>query len=165
MAFAQFERDGEQAILLHDRGSSAFRKIWSRHQILLMVLAALMVRLMVVGFGFRDQTDPSDHHAAFGWEMGWVARSIFEGHGFSSPFFPATGPTALVPPLFPYLLAGVFHCFGAVPAKAAFAILSVNSLFSALTCVPIYLGARYALGEQVARLAGWAWAIYPYSIY
>jgi 4-amino-4-deoxy-L-arabinose transferase-like glycosyltransferase len=130
-----------------------------------MVLAALMVRLMVVVYGFRDQTDPTDHHAAFGWEMGWVARSIFEGHGFSSPYFPATGPTALVPPLFPYLLAGVFHFFGLYTAKAAFAILSVNSLFSALTCVPIYLGARYALGDQVAKVAGWAWAIYPYSIY
>jgi 4-amino-4-deoxy-L-arabinose transferase-like glycosyltransferase len=130
-----------------------------------MVLAALLVRLVVVAFGFREQTDPSDHHAAFGWEMGWVARSIFQGHGFSSPFFPSTGPTALVPPLFPYLLAGVFHLFGLYTAKAAFAILSVNSVFSALTCVPIYLGARYALGEQVATLAGWAWAIYPYSIY
>jgi len=66
-----------------------------------MVLAALLVRLIVVAYGFRDQTDPSDHHAAFGWEMGWVARSIFQGHGFSSPFFPFTGPTAMVPPLFP----------------------------------------------------------------
>jgi len=164
MVFAQFERDGEWAIL-NVWAANLFRRIWSRHQVLLMVVAALLVRLVVVACGFREQTDPSDHHAAFGWEMGWVARSIFQGHGFSSPFFPSTGPTALVPPLFPYLLAGVFHLFGLYTAKAAFAILSVNSLFSALTCVPIYFGARYALGEQVARLAGWAWAIYPYSIY
>jgi 4-amino-4-deoxy-L-arabinose transferase-like glycosyltransferase len=130
-----------------------------------MVLAALAVRMMVVAYGFRDQIDPADHHASFGWEMGWVARSISQGHGFSSPFFPATGATALVPPLFPYMLAGVFHLFGLYTAKAAFAILSINSLLSALTCIPIYCSARYVLGERVATLAGFGWVIYPYAIY
>jgi 4-amino-4-deoxy-L-arabinose transferase-like glycosyltransferase len=164
MAFAQSEKDGEWAIL-NDRGANSFRKIWSRHQVLLMVLAALTVRLMVVVYGFRDQTDASDHHAAFGWEMGWVARSIFQGHGFSSPFFPLTGSTAMVPPLFPYLVAAMFHLFGLYTAKAAFAVLSINSLFSALTCIPIYFSARYAMGEKAAVMAGWAWVIYPYAIY
>ena len=130
-----------------------------------MVLAALTVRLIVVVCGFRNQTDPADHHAAFGWEMGWVARSIFEGHGFSSPFFPLTGSTAMVPPLFPYIVAAIFHLFGLYTAKAAFAILSINSLFSALTCIPLYFSARYALGEQAALMAGWGWVIYPYAIY
>ncbi len=32
--------------------------------------------------------------------MGWVARSLASGQGFSSPFFATTGPTALMPPLF-----------------------------------------------------------------
>jgi 4-amino-4-deoxy-L-arabinose transferase-like glycosyltransferase len=164
MAIAQFEEDGEWAIL-NVGVASSFRKIWSRHQVWLMVLAALMVRLMVVAYGFRDQTDPSDHHAAFGWEMGWVARSIFQGHGFSSPFFPLTGATAMVPPLFPYLVAAMFHVFGLYTAKAAFAILSINSLLSALTCIPLYFSARYALGEKAAAMAGWGWVIYPYAIY
>jgi 4-amino-4-deoxy-L-arabinose transferase-like glycosyltransferase len=130
-----------------------------------MVLAALTVRMMVVAVGFRDQTDPSDHHAAFGWEMGWVARSIFQGHGFSSPFFPLTGSTAMVPPLFPYLVAAMFQLFGLYTAKAAFAILSINSLLSALTCIPLYFSARYTLGEKAAAMAGWCWVIYPYAIY
>ena len=164
MAFAQFDRDGDWAIL-NDRSANSFRKIWSRHQVLLMVLAALIVRLMVVVYGFRDQADPADHHAAFGWEMGWVARSIFQGHGFSSPFFPLTGPTAMVPPLFPYLVAAMFHLFGLYTAKAAFAILSINSLLSALTCIPLYFSGRYTLGEKAATMAGWGWVIYPYAIY
>ncbi len=151
--------------ILNDGGAGSFRKIWNRHQVLLMVLVALMVRLMVVLFGFHDQTDPSDHHAAFGWEMGWVARSIFQGHGFSSPFFPTTGATALVPPLFPYLVAWMFHLFGLYTAKAAFAILSINSLFSAMTCIPLYFSTRHALGEKAAVMAGWCWVVYPYAIY
>jgi 4-amino-4-deoxy-L-arabinose transferase-like glycosyltransferase len=164
MAQTHFDKDGEWAIL-NDRSVGHFRRAWENHPILLPVLAALFVRLFVVMFVFRDQTDPASNHAEFGWEMGWVARSIVLGRGFSSPFFPATGPTALVPPLFPYLVASIFHIFGLYTAKAAFAILSINSLLSALTCIPIYLSARYALGNKVATLAAWGWVFYPYAIY
>jgi 4-amino-4-deoxy-L-arabinose transferase-like glycosyltransferase len=150
---------------LNDAGAGDFRRFCGRYQVFLMVLVAFLVRLAVVVYGFRDQIDPADHHAAFGWEMGWVARSIFVGRGFSAPFFPATGATAMVPPMFPYLLAGIFHLFGLYTAKAAFAILSINSLFSALTAIPIYFSARSALGEKTAAIAGWAWAVYPYAIY
>jgi 4-amino-4-deoxy-L-arabinose transferase-like glycosyltransferase len=59
----------------------------------------------------------------------------------------------------------MFHLFGLYTAKAAFAILSINSLFSALTCIPLYFSARYALGEKTAAMAGWGWVIYPYAIY
>jgi 4-amino-4-deoxy-L-arabinose transferase-like glycosyltransferase len=97
--------------------------------------------------------------------MGWVARSIVLGHGFSSPFFPATGPTALVPPVFPYLLAAIFRVFGLYTASASFAILCINSLLSALTCIPIYFSARYALGNRIAIVATWGWVFYPYAIY
>jgi 4-amino-4-deoxy-L-arabinose transferase-like glycosyltransferase len=165
MCRPRFQEDGEWAIFSNRGVAGLLRKIWSRHQVVLMVLAALMVRLVVVIYSFHDQTDPTDHHAAFGWEMGWVARSIFEGRGFSSPFFPSTGATALVPPLFPYLVAGMFQLFGLYTVKAAFAILSINSLFSALTCIPLYFSTRYALGERAAAMAGWGWVIYPYAIY
>src|ERR1700758_4331852 len=81
--------DGERAIL-NGAGADRLREFCRRNQVFLMVLAAFLVRLGVVIFGFRDQIDPVDHHAAFGWEMGWTARSIFEGRGYSAPFFPAT---------------------------------------------------------------------------
>jgi 4-amino-4-deoxy-L-arabinose transferase-like glycosyltransferase len=145
--------------------SGPFRRAWEKHPIFFVVLAALAFRMIVVACGFRAQAAPSVSHAEFGWEMGWVARSIFLGHGFSSPFLPLTGPTAMVPPLFPYLLAGMFHFFGLYTAKAAFAILSINSLLSALTCIPIYYSARYALGQKAAVWAAVAWAVYPYAIY
>ncbi len=129
------------------------------------VVAALLVRLIVVAIVFRDQTDPTDHYANFGWEMGWVARSIFLGKGFSSPYFPDTGPTAMVPPLYPYLIAAIFHLFGLYTVQAAFAMLSINSVLSALTCIPIYFSARHVLNERVARAAILGWVIYPYAIY
>ena len=129
-----------------------------------MVSCASVLRI-VVASRFLSIAAPSLDHGHFGAEMGWVARSLAMGHEFSSPFFPSTGPTALVPPLFPYLLAAVFRTFGLYTAKSAFVILSLDSLLSALTCIPIYLSLKYAAGERPAQLAGWLWVIYPFAIY
>ncbi|MEO8737807.1 MAG: glycosyltransferase family 39 protein [Edaphobacter sp.] len=94
-----------------------------------------------------------------------MARSIALGHGFSSPFYPSTGPTALVPPLFPYLVATVFRLFGVYTAKSAIVVLSANSLFSALTCIPLYFSTRHALGIKAAMFTACAWVFYPFAIY
>lgn len=131
----------------------------------IIVLVALIVRLVLVVCIFRQTIDPADHFAEFGWEMGWVARSIALGHGFSSPFYPFTGPTALVPPIFPYLLAGVFRVFGIYTAQSAIAVLSINSLFSALTCIPLYLSTKHVGGSRIATFAVWTWVLYPFAIY
>jgi len=130
-----------------------------------MVGCAMFLRALVVAFTFLSVATPSRDFGQFGAEMGWVARSLTLGHGFSSPFFPGTGPTALVPPLFPYLLASVFRVWGLYTAKSALVILLLNSLLSALTCIPIYLSLKDVAGERPAQLAGWLWVVYPFAIY
>jgi 4-amino-4-deoxy-L-arabinose transferase-like glycosyltransferase len=114
----------------------------------LVVGVALAIRLIVVAFIFRGLSDPADHFQSFGEEVGWIAR-----------------PTALLPPLYPYLLAAVFKVFGIYSTGSALVILVLNSLFSALTCIPIYLATRISVNARAARYAGWAWAIYPFAIY
>ena len=104
-------------------------------------------------------------HNEFGWEMGWVARSLFLHQGFSSPFLPFTGPTALVPPLYPWLISRAFVLFGLYTWAAAVAVLSFNSLCSALTCIPLYFLGRNSLGERLGRLTAVAWALFPLSVY
>ena len=69
--------------------------------------------------------------------MGRVARSIALGRGFSSPYDGNTGPTAWEPPLYPYLMAGVFKVFGIYSYASAWVLLSINGLFATLTCIPI----------------------------
>jgi 4-amino-4-deoxy-L-arabinose transferase-like glycosyltransferase len=133
-----------------------------------LVLLALAIRLIVVAVVIGDPSGTPIDVNNFGWEsweMGWTARSIFLGHGFGSPFLPITGPTALVPPLYPYLLAGAFRLFGLYTAKSAFAILGFNSLCSALTCIPLYYLVYNSLGRRSARIAAIAWAIYPFAVY
>jgi len=125
---------------------------------------ALALRLVVMGFAYTIQLDPSRDHWVFGWETGRVARSIATGQGFSSPYPEPTGPTALIPPVYTYLVAGVFKLFGVYSVSSALAILTLNNLFSSLTCVPVFLIARKVFGVPAAVRAGWIWAFFPYSI-
>lgn len=130
-----------------------------------MVLVALVLRLAVVALLYPERLNPDRDHWRFAGETGRIARSLAEGHGFSSPLHADTGPTAWMTPLYPLLLAGAFKAFGIYTKASALLMLSVNSLFSALTCIPVFLIARRKFDEQVARWAGWTWAFFPYAIY
>jgi len=140
------------------------RHRWLR-QILPALIAAFAIRIVVVIAVYRTLPDADKHYEAFGWEMGWIARALATGHGFSSPYWPWSGPTAIESPLFPGLLSLVFRVFGVYSLTSAFVILTINSLFSTLTCIPVYFSAKYSLGERPARIAAWVWALYPFAIY
>ena len=141
------------------------QKAASRSLLPFIVFVAFTIRLIVVCFTYRSLPDADKFYEQFGWEVGWVARALASGHGFSSPFFPTSGPTAMVSPLYTVLLSVVFRIFGIYSLTSAFVILSLNSLFSALTCIPVYFSAKYSLGSRGAKLASWAWAFYPFAIY
>lgn len=128
----------------------------------LMVAMAFAIRLAVIPFVYHDWTDPFvlDH-----WAFGLVARSLVTGHGFSSVFAPTGAPTAVLPPVYTFLLAGIFKILGIESTASVIAALSLNSLFSALTCIPVFLLAREAFGERVAKWAGWGWVFSPYGVY
>ena len=130
-----------------------------------MVVVAFAIRLAVVAFLYPERLNPDRDHWRFAGETGRIARSIVQGRGFSSPLHADTGPTAWMTPLFPLLLAGVFKVFGVYTKASAIAMLSLDCLFSALTCIPVFLIARKKFGERTAIAAGWTWAFFPYAIY
>ena len=138
-----------------------------------MVVVALIIRLVVMRFAYANLLDPARDHYLPGWENGHVtfgreyeriAKAIISGQGFSSPYPYPTGPTALVGPVYGYLLAGIFKLFGALTTASTLAALTVNNLLSSLICVPIVLIARRAFGSRIARWSGWAWVFYPHAI-
>jgi len=139
------------------------RELWSRvrasERSIFLVALVLRVGWIIVGHTYRFKS--ADNNFSFGWEMGRIAASLASGHGFSSPFGPETGPSAWEPPLYPYLSAGVFLLFGIYSKAAAIVLLCINSLFSALTCIPIFRIAKRVFSEQVAIGSGWAWALLP----
>ena len=129
------------------------------------VAVAFLLQVLAIGLLHTYRIRATDNHFGFGWEMGCVGRAIASGRGFSDPYCAGTGPTAWEPPLYPYLIGGVFKLFGTYTAASAWVLLTINSLFSALTCIPIYLVARRLADERVARWSAWAWALLPYVWY
>lgn len=97
--------------------------------------------------------------------MGHIGHSLAEGHGFANPLYEPTGPTAEVAPVYPFLCAIAMKLFGAYSAGAVFFILSLNSLFAALTCFPVYWLTKRLFDERIAMICGWTWAWFPYSIH
>jgi 4-amino-4-deoxy-L-arabinose transferase-like glycosyltransferase len=103
------------------------------------------------------------------WEQGNVAQALLTGHGFGSPFssgqLSSTQASAIMPPVYPIIVAIFFYFFGIHTAQSIFAIHAFDCLINALACIPIFLLARRSFGRRAALWAGWAWAFFPYGIY
>ena len=126
-----------------------------------VVPLALIIRLAIIPFLYKEWTDPFvvEH-----WAFGRIARSIVLGHGYGSPFAD-TGASALLPPVYACILAGIFKIFGINTAASVIAAASLNSLISAVMCVPVYFTARKCFGARVALWSIWGWALSPYGLY
>jgi 4-amino-4-deoxy-L-arabinose transferase-like glycosyltransferase len=134
----------------------------ARRLLLLIVLVALALRLAVIPLNnFEDLMDANHIHA---WEQGNVARSLVAGHGFGSPF-QSTQPSAIMPPVYPLIVAVSFRLFGVHTFHSILAIHVFDCLINSLACIPIFLLARRSFGERTAWWAAWAWAFFPYGIY
>src|SRR5437763_8728593 len=157
-------RNSSQLEVHATKGGSAQQRS-GRYSILFIILIAFFLRLAVVTIGHTYRITPRRDHFQFGWEMGRIARSITIGQGFSSPTDLPTGPSAWAPPVYPYILAGVFKLFGIYSNLSAWTILTFNSILSALTCLTLYRIGEKIYGVPVARGAAWTWAFFPYAIY
>lgn len=130
-----------------------------------MVLFALALRMGIIVIGHTYKFKTLDDNFSFGWEMGRIGRALATGEGFADPFNEPTGPTAWEPPLYPFLIAAVFKLLGVYTHASALLLLTINSIFSALTCIPIFLIARRSTTETVAIWTAWLWALLPNVTY
>jgi hypothetical protein len=97
-------------------------------------------------------------------EAGNIAEALSQGRGFCCLFRQPTGPTAWLTPVYPVLLAGIFKAFGVFTVKSFYASAILNSIFSALACVPVYYAAQHATGTFSGAVAAWIWALFPSGI-
>ena len=130
-----------------------------------MVAIGFLLRLGAILVLHTYRYRSAEGHFDFGYEMGRIAASIASGHGFSNPFQTPTGPTAWEPPLYPYLTTGIFRLFGIYSYASAFVLLTINSFFSSLTAIPIYLIGKRTFGYTVALWSAWMWAVLPFTMY
>jgi Dolichyl-phosphate-mannose-protein mannosyltransferase len=126
---------------------------------------SFVLQVASIGVFHQYRTRPGNDHFEFGWEMGRIGRSIASGEGFSNPYEGRTGPSAWEPPLYPFLIGGVFRLFGVYSRASAWVLLIINSLFATLTSIPVFLIARRTFGESVARWSAYAWGLNPYVWY
>jgi 4-amino-4-deoxy-L-arabinose transferase-like glycosyltransferase len=136
--------------------------------------AALSLPLiMVVAAGFRadfawryEQPRPKQALAVipFLFESGNIAESLATGRGFGSPFRVETGPTAWMTPIYPFLLSWILRAFGINTFRSWVAAVTLNIVFSTLTCVPIFFAGKRVGGTALGAGAAWLWAIFPNAI-
>jgi 4-amino-4-deoxy-L-arabinose transferase-like glycosyltransferase len=131
---------------------------------LVIIVAAVVARVGYLIHFIHGQPATGNHYFPL-YEVVSVAKSVAEGHGFSSPLYIPSGPTAMVTPIYTYILAGVFRLFGTLSPESSIAIRLLDVVFSALTCVPIIAIGRRVFSAGTAALAGWIWAALPSSIF
>jgi len=138
---------------LKENPSGAVRVQWKA--ILLLALGARLIVALIL-FEFH----PVPPLTNWGYENIAIARSLADGHGFSSPYFSPSGPTAFMAPGYPIFLAGVIALFG-TGSLAATVIVILQEIFSLLTVVAVMIAARNQFGLRLANLAGLISAIAP----
>ena len=124
--------------------------------------ATLLTRL---GWIFLAQTYVQD--LPFGAEMTKIAVSLAQGTGFASPFRLPVGhvqPTAVVAPLYPFLMAAIFKLLDPRTYAALIAIQTMNAVFDAATAVVLYALAKRQISAGFASAAGWAWCLLPFAL-
>src|SRR3984957_18134310 len=119
---------------------------------LAILVVALGARLLVVWFAV--ESFPHNWLYSRGIELGTLAQSLATGQGLSSPFGGSTGPTALLAPGYPAVIALLFLVFGSFTFTAAVAVMVMQLLFSVLTVLCIMQVARQCFGIRTANLAG-----------
>jgi 4-amino-4-deoxy-L-arabinose transferase-like glycosyltransferase len=137
------------------QGQNPWRAPWSIFWI------ALFVRIAYMTLAHTWHIRPYYDHFTFGYEMGRIARALATGYGYADPFWGHTGPTAWVPPIYPWILAADFKLFGVYSSLSAWVILAFDSVLNALIVQTVWEIARRCFNRKVALWSAWVWALYP----
>jgi 4-amino-4-deoxy-L-arabinose transferase-like glycosyltransferase len=128
----------------------------TRRQTIVVLSLALILRMIV--FWVVLAKYPRGWLFTRGMEMGWLAKSIVDGQGLSSPFGPPTGPTAFIAPGYPLLVALVFRLFGTYSVASAAVVLMVQIALNLGTIWLMMHMARVLFDRRAAWIAGLVWA-------
>jgi hypothetical protein len=128
-----------------------------RRTVVVILGTALLARLFATWVFIANH--PKNWLFSHPYEMGFVANSLIHGLGYSSPFGGSTGPTAIVAPGYPTLIAGIFLVFGSYTLASAIAIMAMQILFSLLTIWLMIHIADEMLDSRSAIVAGAFWAV------
>ncbi len=120
-------------------------------------IIVLMVILRLAGLGLGGKLAWRD-----GDEMVMIAQRIVDGYGYSNPYVPPEdSPTAVVPPLYVWVLSGVLYLFGSEGRLFYLAIQLLNIALQAGTVWIMMIILRRKIGPRPALLYGLLFAVSP----
>ncbi len=130
----------------------------ARYAFLIFLLALfLRVAFLLGTFSASDN--------AQGYEDAQIAMHILHGDGYvyRAPWgLGPLRPTAAKPPVYPFLIAGVFWALG---VGNFFALFALQALLSSFTCGMLFLSLRPSTHFRASATAGCAAAVYPPFVY
>jgi 4-amino-4-deoxy-L-arabinose transferase-like glycosyltransferase len=93
-----------------------------------------------------------------------IAWALVSGFGYSSPW-PNTplAPTAQQPPVYPFLIAGIFKLAGLYSYRSLLIAVGLNAALSSVTAVMILRLGKRDFGSLAGVLAAWVWACWMYE--
>ena len=143
----------------------------TKTRILLLLTSVWFIAAAAVGtrlaFAYNQQRKIPHQILAtvpFEQETGNIALALSQGEGFSNLFRQHTGPTAWIPPVYPFLLSLIFRVLGPFTLSSFFAAVFINALFSAATTFPLFHLAQKVAGRTVAIITAWFWVALPAGI-
>ena len=133
----------------------------------LVVVSCIVVRLLVMTALQSWNLGPR-----YGYRDGEIASAIAAGDGFSWPrnssYYPTNGEpelTAWQAPVYPYIIAAVFHFLGIYSRSSALVLIIFQILLSALTCILLFQLGRRLFNANAGLLAGLMFAFYPSAVH
>src|SRR5258708_21226457 len=91
----------------------------------------------------------------FEQETGNIAFALSQGKGFGDLFRQNTGPSAWLPPVYPFLLSLIFRIFAAFTISSFLAPVILNALFSPPAPFPLYILSPQVAGLTPAAAPAW----------
>jgi 4-amino-4-deoxy-L-arabinose transferase-like glycosyltransferase len=155
------------------RWSDGSRRILCAVRKVLLRIAGSWLVICVVAFAVRVAFVVDQAHKVpaialanvpFQNEVGSIAAAVASGQGFCCLFREATGPTAWLAPIYPLLIAAISKIFGTFTVGSFYAAAVMNSLFSALVCLPVYFAGKRIGSRLLGATAAWVWAYFPSGI-
>jgi 4-amino-4-deoxy-L-arabinose transferase-like glycosyltransferase len=109
-------------------------------------------------------TTPIADFWTFGFEPSHIAAALVRGFGFSSPFTEHSGPTAWIPPAYPWIIAAAFKVFGIFSPNALKCMLALNLVCATLTTAVIYRIGLRCFSAEAAFGGAFLWAASPDAV-
>jgi hypothetical protein len=128
----------------------------ARSHVLFIMALAIFARVVFAAHILR--LGPSTSLLSWNYEDVSIAVSLIHGGGYASPFYFPSGPTALLAPGYPLLLAAILPFTGTGPF-AVYALIGFQ-IFQSILIIPLIMWmARRYFGMRAANMAGFIYAI------